>query len=192
MTAKNLKTSKLDKNTVIYFVQKNKVRIALLFAVLVTILFMAFFLFGKKEPKTYEEYMAQMSETLAMEELATNASAAYQGIEDQIGYDAYEALVLGVPVEEGSLYYETQQNNFAAAKNEAEYAQDLVKQHESEIRAMGGIVDLKDLERVDTEEYTDAMARAKIQGHYDEYIANLAAGGDKALEEARRAAAYVQ
>lgn len=192
MTAKNLKTSKLDKNTVIYFVQKNKVRIALLFAVLVTILFMAFFLFGKKEPKTYEEYMAQMSETLAMEELATNASAAYQGIEDQIGYDAYEALVLGVPVEEGSLYYETQQNNFAAAKNEAEYAQDLLKQHESEIRAMGGIVDLKDLERVDTGLYTDAMARAKIQGRYDEYIANLATGGDKALEEARRAAAYEQ
>lgn len=146
--------------------------------------------FEKKKPKTYDEYMAQMNETLAMDEFAANTSAAYQGIEDQIGQEAYDALVLGIPVDESSVYYQTQQNNLAASKNESDYAREMVELHESQIRQIGGIVDLKDLERVDVGKYTDAMARAKLTGRYEEYISNLKQGGGKVLEEARRDAAY--
>lgn len=190
MLRKTLKKPKVLSNKTFKPNKKNIVIIALICSAVLMILIAAVFFFTKKEPKTYDEYMELMSQTLAMDKLATDVSGAYQDIETQIGYDAYEALVLGVPVEEGSLYYETQQNNLGAAKNEAEYAQELVKQHEAEIRARGGIVSLEDLQNYDTNQYSDAMARAKIQGRYDEYIANLTAGGDKALEEARRAAAY--
>ena len=133
-----------------------------------------------------------MDDAMKMEEYATMQSGAYKGLEEQIGIDAYEALVLAVPQEEGSLYYETQQNNLGGAKNEAGHARALVQEHEAAIREKGGIVTLADLSRVDTGTYSDAMARAKITGRYDEYVANLKAGGDKALEEARRAAAYEQ
>lgn len=190
MLSSKLSGVKLDKNSVRNYLQKNKIIIGLLCVLVVFLLMIAFFMFGKKEPRTYEDYMAQMQDTLLMEEFATNTSAAYQGIEDQIGRDAYEALVLGVPVEEGSVYYQTQQNNLGAAKNEADHARALVLEHEASIRAMGGIVGPEDLARVDTGVYTDGMARAKLTGRYEEYIANLAAGGDKALEEARRDAAY--
>lgn len=190
MSRKTLKKPKVLSNKTFKPNKKNIVIIALICSAVLIGLIAAVFFFTKKEPKTYDEYMELMSQTLAMDKLATDASGAYQDLETQIGYDAYEALVLGVPVEEGSLYYETQQNNLGAAKNEAEYAQGLVKQHEAEIRAKGGIVSLEDLQNYDTNQYSDAMARAKIQGRYDEYITNLTAGGDKALEEARRAAAY--
>ena len=190
MNKKPLAFRHFDSKKLNVLISKHKIMLGILCVLGIFIVALLFLTFEKKKPKTYDEYMAQMNETLAMDEFAANTSAAYQGIEDQIGQEAYDALVLGIPVDESSVYYQTQQNNLAASKNESDYAREMVELHESQIRQIGGIVDLKDLERVDVGKYTDAMARAKLTGRYEEYISNLKQGGGKVLEEARRDAAY--
>lgn len=189
---KSFKNPNLKFNKIKNLIQKNKtVKVLIGVLCILIILLVSYFLFfANKKPKTYDDYMKNIEEVKVIDEYSSMVSGAYRGLEEQIGADAYDALVLGDVVEEGSVYYQTQQNNLGAAKNEADHARALVLEHEAQIREMGGIVSPADLARVDTGQVTDPMARAKITGKYAEYINDLRKSENGDLEAARRAAAY--
>ncbi|UNU73385.1 hypothetical protein LU293_00255 [Moraxella nasovis] len=79
-----------------------------------------------------------------------------------MGTEAYEALVLGIPVSPESEFYKTQQQTFGSAINEAKHASSVVAEHESQIQQKGGLVDLNDLQSFDTGRVLDPETRKSI------------------------------
>lgn len=171
--------------------KKKRPLIILLALALVAVLGLVFWLLQPKKPMmTYEDYLSMSQEILEMDSIATDMSKAWKGQREQLGDEAYDALVLGLPVEEGSAFYESQQKNFGSAQNEGRVAVGAFEEHEAEIRAMGGIVSYEDLAKLDTGEVRDPYAREvfkKILGAPEETTADIS---DEQLAKNREAAAY--
>lgn len=168
---------------------KNK-RMFILLGLITTVLLASLYFIMDKKPKSYEAYFKNIENTMVMDEYSSAVSGAYQGLENQIGEEAYEALVLGVPVQEGSEFYSTQQDNFKALKNESDHIRAMVSEHEQQISELGGIVGVQDLEKVDNGNYKDPLLRAKVKNQEQEYFNSLKNHPDGSIYENRFNAAY--
>ncbi|MFB6350030.1 hypothetical protein ACFBZI_11415 [Moraxella sp. ZJ142] len=142
---------------------------------------------NQPKPKTFEDFMQIAEETAEFEDYASDLSLAYKGQRAQLGDEAYDALVLGVPVDEDSPFYEYQKRTFGDAINESQTSIGVVQEHEAMIRAQGGITNLQDLQKFDTGVVQDKYARQQIQKSLSRFDAPLTE--EQQLRQARLGAA---
>lgn len=163
-TAGEQKTN--DITTAIVVNDNKKRKLVVLAAVLLGLVFLVatlfFMFFDRPKQMTYEDFLNNAEDIAAWDRYA--AESAEQSIEDEVGGETYDALVLGIDVDESDPLYQTQQAEFASAVEAAEIAAGNVRYHEDQIRARGGIATLDDLGKTFTGKVDDPVAFESITG----------------------------